>query len=197
MLSTISVDASGHPLSPSLATLFSHAWVGTLLGSAGPGEIPLWRRLALPASLAVVPDLDVIAFSLGIPYSHPLGHRGITHSLLFAVLLAPVAVRVFLPNLPLFARSWWVMVVLSTLACASHGLLDAMTDAGRGVGFFLPFDVERYFFEFRPIRTSPIGVSNFLERGGPILLNELRWVFLPSLAIWGAAALIWRSFRRL
>ncbi len=178
-----------------MATAFSHAWVGALLGSAGPKALPLWQRLALPATLAVVPDLDVIAFSLDISYGHPLGHRGISHSILFAMVIAPIAVRVCMPSLPTFGKPWWIMVTLSALACASHGFLDAMTDAGRGVGFFLPFDTDRYFFPFRPLATSPIGVSQFFERAGPILMNELRWVFVPSAILWMALAGVLRLRR--
>ncbi|MCP4044211.1 MAG: metal-dependent hydrolase, partial [Gammaproteobacteria bacterium] len=32
------------------------------------------------AVLTVIPDLDVLSFSLGIPYAHILGHRGLSHS---------------------------------------------------------------------------------------------------------------------
>ena len=45
--------------------------------------IPVFHRPGTPKRLwvlgavcAVVPDLDVIAFGFGIPYDHPLGHRG-------------------------------------------------------------------------------------------------------------------------
>ena len=38
--------------------------------------------------VAILPDADVIAFSLDIPYSHPLGHRGFSHSLLFALIVS-------------------------------------------------------------------------------------------------------------
>jgi membrane-bound metal-dependent hydrolase YbcI (DUF457 family) len=36
------------------------------------------------AIIAVVPDMDVIAFSLVIQHAHPFGHRGFSHSLIFA-----------------------------------------------------------------------------------------------------------------
>ena len=46
---------------------------------------PSWRALALGAFCSVLPDAEVLAFSLGIPCAHPLGHRGATHSIAFAV----------------------------------------------------------------------------------------------------------------
>jgi hypothetical protein len=36
------------------------------------------------------------------------------------------------------------------LATASHGILDAFTDGGRGIAFFAPFGTERYFFPHHP-----------------------------------------------
>jgi hypothetical protein len=43
------------------------------------------------AALAMAPDLDVWAFRLGIPYQAPLGHRGFTHSLAFALVAGATA----------------------------------------------------------------------------------------------------------
>src|SRR5262249_26810128 len=42
-----------------------------------------WAALLVVSSC--LPDLDVIAFRLGIPYHAPFGHRGAVHSLAFAV----------------------------------------------------------------------------------------------------------------
>ncbi len=68
-------------------------------------------------------------------YNAPLGHRGITHSLAFALLLgAIVAGMVF----RYFRASWWSLAVLFFLIIASHGLLDALTRGGEGVLSFWP-----------------------------------------------------------
>ena len=79
-----------------------------------------------------------------------------------------------------YTREWWQAGVLLSLCTASHGVLDALTDAGRGIAFFLPFDSDRYFFPWRPLATSPLSISRFFS--GPaleILWNELLWVWLP------------------
>ena len=47
---------------------------------------------AAAAILAVIPDLDVIGMRYGIPYGDMFGHRGFTHSLFFAVVLAWIAI---------------------------------------------------------------------------------------------------------
>lgn len=70
----------------------------------------------------------------------------------------------------------------------SHGILDAMTNGGLGVAFFAPFDTQRYFFIWRPIQVSPLGVRRFFTwRGLGILSSEILWVWLPCLALWALA----------
>tara|TARA_Y100000780_G_C13480407_1_gene338286 strand:- start:227 stop:469 length:243 start_codon:yes stop_codon:yes gene_type:complete len=66
-----------------------------------------------------------------------------------------------------------------------------MTNGGLGVALFWPYDNDRYFFPFRPIQVSPIGVKAFFsERGLKVLSSELLWVFLPGvlLAVTGTIA---------
>ena len=41
--------------------------------------------LWMGAICTIVPDFDVIGFAFGVSYGDVLGHRGFTHSLLFAV----------------------------------------------------------------------------------------------------------------
>lgn len=45
----------------------------------------------------MLPDLDVIAFHFGIPYSAPFGHRGATHSLLDALTDGGLGVALLWP----------------------------------------------------------------------------------------------------
>jgi inner membrane protein len=75
---------------------------------------------------------------------------------------------------------------------ATHPLLDALTDGGLGVALFAPFSPDRYFLPWRPIEVSPIGPSFFSERGFHVLISEIRWVWLPSLAL----VLICRRFAK-
>ena len=173
-----------------MATVFTHAATAALLSPAAPtGVSP--RRLGVALALvAVMPDLDVVAFAFGIPYEHPLGHRGLTHSLPFAVLTGVVVTAVFFRSVPLGSRAGAMLVSLLSVATASHGVLDAMTDGGLGVGFAIPFSNERWFLPWRPLRTSPIGIEAFF--GGPvlrILKNEAYWVGLPVLS----AFAVWRA----
>jgi len=131
------------------------------------------RVAATGAFLSILPDFDVIAFPLGIPYEHLLGHRGITHSIAFAVAMAALATSILrdAPRRPAF---------LFLLVCAlAHPLLDALTDGGLGVALFAPFSNERIFFAWTPIRVSPIGAGFFSARGMETVWSEVRWVWGP------------------
>jgi inner membrane protein len=153
-----------------MPTIFTHPAVALLrpwFGSTVP------RRALIAAALgSILPDLDVAAFAFGIPYEHPLGHRGFTHSIAFAALYAALCALI-LRVPPLF-------IFLCTL---SHTVLDALTDGGLGVAFFSPFSNERYFFPWTPIRVSPIGAGFFSARGLETLMSEVVWVWAPCVAL--------------
>jgi inner membrane protein len=138
----------------------------------------------LGVACSVLPDLDVVSFRFGVPYGHLLGHRGLSHSIAFAVFLSTcLAWLLPLQVQPTQASRLMIFgfLLLSTL---SHGILDAMTSGGLGVAFFAPIDNTRYFFAWRPIRVSPISVSGFFsERGVQVLQSELRWVWLPAASL--------------
>jgi inner membrane protein len=134
--------------------------------------------------------VDSLGFAAGIPYGHPLGHRGFTHSLFVATVIAllciPFARRLGASPLLTFA---FVFVSIS-----SHAFLDSMTTGGLGVAFFSPFSNERFFLPWRVILVSPIGVGPFLSgRGLRVLQSELLWIWAPC----GIVALLGVLFRRL
>src|SRR5215217_3674951 len=76
-----------------MASAFAHAAAGAALWPLLRPSHARRYTLALGAALAVLPDLDVIGFRLGIAYSEPLGHRGLTHSLLVAFVAGAIAAR--------------------------------------------------------------------------------------------------------
>ncbi len=139
------------------------------------------------AGLAVLPDIDFAGYVMGVPYETIWGHRGITHSVLFAVGLASLLWWVTQRRADAPPPFFWLYLVLAAL---SHGALDALTDGGLGVAFFAPFDATRYFFPFHPILVSPLSLEKLLTmRGVRILLNEIRWVGIPSLLLFLAGRL--------
>ena len=82
-------------------------------------------------------------------------------------------------------------------AAVSHGLLDALTNGGLGVAFFAPFNNTRYFFPATPIEVAPLRVEAlFSWRGADVIASEALWVWAPTVAIVGVAALVRRPTRR-
>jgi len=98
--------------------------------------------MAFYSVLALLPDVDVIAFRLGVPYEAPFGHRGAVHSITAAACVGGVVGIVA----ALRRKPWLSYASLAAIVVASHGFLDAMTDGGLGIALFWPFTTHRYFF---------------------------------------------------
>lgn len=160
-----------------MASIFGHGLLGyTLAKVIDKKEVKILTLLAVGSSM--LPDADVIGFYNGIEYSSPLGHRGFTHSILFAIIWAILLAVIF------GKTRKFIFFSVIFLATISHGILDAMTTGGEGVGFFIPLDNTRYFFELRPIKISPIGIRRFFSAWGmQVILSELVWIGIPCLFI--------------
>lgn len=159
-----------------MATPLSHPAVPLALAIAlGPDVVPP-GLLALALACAVLPDVDALGLWLGIPYEHPFGHRGFTHSLPFAAALAGAG-SLLAPALGADPLTAFGVLLVSA---ASHGLLDAMTNGGLGIAFFSPFSNRRSFLPWRVIEVSPLRPSAlFSRRGLRVLRSEMRWVWVP------------------
>ena len=168
-----------------MPSAFTHAVAALSIGTLiVPGRA---RLLVLGAACAVVPDLDVLAFRLGIPYEDMLGHRGLSHSVAFAICLAAAAtwlvMRLDGQGVPALRLGLFLF-----LATVSHGVLDALTDGGLGVAFFAPIDDTRYFFPWRPIVVSPISIRRFFSSQGlAVMASELVIVWIPAILVSGMA----------
>jgi inner membrane protein len=179
-----------------VASAFSHAIAAGAIGVAFSRRGLPARFWALGAACAIAPDADVIGVALGVPFGSLLGHRGLSHSLVFAAALAALVVAVgFAQERAEVARPrLWLYFFLAT---ASHGVLDALTNGGPGIAFFAPFDDARYFFPWRPVVVSPIGIRPFFsDWGRRVLESELRWIWLPSAIFAGLTVVARRGLRR-
>lgn len=170
-----------------MPSIFSHA-AFAVLGGRGflDQRFAFWL---LAGFCAIAPDFDGVAFVFRIPYANLFGHRGITHSIAFAILLGAVAAAFairFLKTKLSFSKLW----LFFSLATVSHPLLDMLTNGGLGVALFAPFTNTRYFFPWRPIEVSPIGAGFFSSRGVAVFLSELLWVWTPALVVMLAAKFI-------
>jgi inner membrane protein len=178
-----------------MPTIFTHAAVPIALVSLLPRK-SIAAPVVLTGSIcSVLPDLDVVAFVFGIPYGDMFGHRGLTHSIAFAVTIAALFVTLIpwsrsQKRLPIF-----LFLFAST---ASHGILDSMTNGGLGVAFLAPYNSERYFFRWRLIEVSPLGMEFFSAIGARVLFSELKWIWCPYAVVFTVARLTitrrWRAY---
>jgi inner membrane protein len=163
-----------------MPTVMSHAVVGIALGT--------WTRVRarrplfwiVSAALPMLPDLDVAGLWFGIPFRSMWGHRGISHSVLAALVIGTGAALLLRRRLrtPLVPLALFFAAITAT-----HGLLDALTTGGPGVAFWAPFDDTRYFFPWRPIPVSPLATRFFSERGWRVFQAELLVIWLPAAVV--------------
>lgn len=162
-----------------MPTVMTHAVVPLAIGLAlGRRRVPS-PLLVAGVAAAMLPDADVIAFRLGIPYADAFGHRGASHALFSAAcvgLLGALVAR-WLKTTSVVAFAFLFVAV------ASHGVFDMLTDGGLGVALLWPWSDERFFAAARPIAVSPIGREFLSERGLAVLGSELLWVWLPCLLL--------------
>ena len=159
-----------------MATILTHPIIPLGIGLLASREQIPWRLVFVGMLCAILPDADVLAFKFGIEYSSPFGHRGFTHSFLFAAVIASVF-SIYAKTLQAERMIVWLFCFVAT---ASHPILDAFTNGGLGVAFYWPLSDQRYFFAPGFIEVSPIGLRNFLsERGLTVLQSELQWIWLP------------------
>ncbi len=173
---------------------FAHAIFAASLTPLRPYNGKLLSSLLLAMSCAIIPDLDVIGFQMGIQYGDIFGHRGFTHSIVFALMLGLIVSYCFFKDYRDNSSDYISISWFYFLCTMSHGILDAMTDGGLGVGFFIPFSDERFFFPLRPIPVSPLNIQSFFtSHGWFILKQEMLFVGILSL-IAGAIGYYWRKY---
>ncbi|MDP3499346.1 MAG: metal-dependent hydrolase [Myxococcales bacterium] len=155
---------------------FGHIAIGLVAGRAFT-RVADRRRLVLSmagfSALSMLPDADVIAFALRIPYGDPFGHRGATHSIAFAVLCGVIAFAL---------RRDSRLAAFTSLVVVTHPLLDMLTDGGLGCALFFPFSSARLFWPVQPIPVAPIGAGMLSARGLFVVVTEL--VLFSPLVIW-------------
>jgi inner membrane protein len=144
-------------------TPVSHAAVGFAIGAWTQRAPPTRALCFVAAACAALPDIDYFGW--------PVAHRGITHSLVFA-LSAAVVTAVLVRRPENRAR---VALVLG-LAVLSHSLLDGLSSYSVGIEYFAPFSAQRYRLAWTPLRN-------------PQFVQETFVVLLPALILG------WLAFR--
>jgi inner membrane protein len=140
------------------------------------GAILFW------AALSLLPDADLIGLGLGLGYRDAWGHRGASHSLLFALAIGiAVGLLALLGRRPAFRAGG-----LAVLVVASHSFLDTFTNSTTGVRLLWPFDDTRYLAPYTPIPVTPLGLGFISPYGLYVFITELT-LFAP---------LVWFALRR-
>ncbi len=166
-----------------MASIFGHAVAAIALGQSFTKPTYTWKLMTLGMLCAMLPDTDVIGFKYDIAYESFWGHRGFSHSLLFALGIGILVTFIFYTK-KCTSITAIALIGYFSICTASHGILDAMTTGGLGVAFFSPFNDTRYFLPWRPIQVSPIGIHNFFgSRGFKVIASELIWIGIPSIGI--------------
>ncbi|MCW3103317.1 MAG: metal-dependent hydrolase [Bacteroidetes bacterium] len=178
-----------------MASAFGHAYMAYAIGSGYDDRIRNGKFLFLGILCSILPDADVIGFQFGIAYDSFWGHRGFTHSILFALLLGIFVSFLFYKN-RITTKEGLRCIFFFFFCTLSHSLLDAMTSGGLGVAFFSPFNNGRYFFPWQPIQVSPIGAAKFFgERGLRVIVSEALWIGIPC-SIYIVVVKIYRRIKR-
>ena len=175
-----------------MATIFSHPLVPVLMRLGWGRNVVSAPLLGVACIASMLPDIDVLAFRFDIPYASQFGHRGFTHSIAFALALGLMAV----PFHTVLKSSKLATFLVLSVSTASHGVLDAMTNGGKGIALFWPITTERFFLPWRPIDVSPIGAHRFFNGGGlDVLMSEMIWLWLPAGLI-GICLALYARWRR-
>lgn len=173
-----------------MPTILTHAVVPLAIGMGLGSGVVSRRLLCAAVAAAMLPDSDVVAFKLGIAYGDAVGHRGASHSIAFALLVAAIALMLARRLHTTRAKAFG----FAGLATLSHPVLDMFTNGGLGVALWWPFSAARVFAPWRVIEVSPIGISRFLTaRGIEVMQSEFVWVWLPAIAL----LCVLRAWRRM
>ena len=143
-----------------------------------PGDAPQGRKaLFLVGVLALVPDLD-IAWGW-IQGSGTIFHRGFTHSVLFALILAVLGNIIWYKSPEAFRKVGPMQVLL--VACLVHPLLDYLMACGAGVPLLAPFEWHGFLADNQYVPTA-----FYAER-----FSDIPYVLTNQKALLGSAAEVW------
>ncbi len=180
-----------------MPTPFGHTLAVLAIERFFPHRSSYLKVLLLGIFCSCFPDADVLGLKTGlIPYGHWLGHRGFTHSLFFSVFFGAFIAWLFFPKERYTWRLFWIGLFL-IICTFSHALFDAMTSGGYGVALWAPFDNDRHFLPWRPIRVAPLSLRGLMsDRGMQVLLSEWRVIGIPSMIVFVGMSVFRFVFRR-
>ena len=138
--------------------------LGAAVGEAALGKKVKNKALVWGGVAGTIPDLDVLSDFFLDDLQSLLFHRGITHSILFAVIVAPILAFLaykWHSKEPADFKDWWKLFFLCII---THPLLDIFTNYGTQL--FYPFSEYRISFNtifvIDPLYTLPLLIGTIL-----------------------------------
>lgn len=126
------------------------------------------------SAIATLPDLDFVLPDARTPDVSILDHRGVTHSVTFAIGIG----LIFALTAHLRGRSALRWGLAGALVVASHGLLDLFGESTLGVQSLWPVSHDRFLVPWRILPNPPVGPELLTASGLTILALEAA-IFLP------------------
>lgn len=164
-----------------MASIFGHAVSVIGFGSVFPRAIMKPKVFLIGVVSSMLPDVDVIAWRFGVWGLDMLGHRGLTHSLFFALFWSLILLLVFHRS---DKKKYLVLICYYFICTASHGIIDGLTTGGDGIAYFAPFTDYRTHLPWSIIKVSPLGIGAFFSNCGlQVIKSELVWIGIPSLIL--------------
>lgn len=181
-----------------MATVLTHAALPLLAGRLWrPKDVPPRQLAWVSVLLALWPDADYLGLLFDVRPEDALGHRGLSHSLLVAAVLAAAAALVAFPQARKERRTFASLFLFLFGAAASHGLVDAAARGDLGVALLAPLWDARLALPFRPLHAIPLGLDESFSRWGALVFaGELLALVVP-LALVVRAVEARRAGRRL
>lgn len=169
-----------------MPSIYTHGIVGLGLGKLFTGRRMPKTFWLLAFLLPIVPDFDALSSA---KYGDAAGHRGLTHSLAFALGLGLI---VAMATFKAYKVSLWDLWGFYFVAIASHGILDAFNSGGYGIPFFWPLSMKRYG-PWGPVRVVDFAFDIPNPWRSASMRDEIFWIWLPLLVLVGVVT----GYRRL
>ena len=166
-----------------MPTIIGHSAAAIAISGAVNKKFSL-KILLLSLICSFIPDADFISFVHNIEYNSLFGHRGFSHSILFAIFLGFIITFGFFPKLKVKSKEFFTLFLTFFLVTISHSFLDMLANGGYGVALFSPFSNTRFFFPWQPIPVSLVGINHLTDhRTIYAVIFEILFLLLPSLLL--------------
>ena len=164
----------------------THTVIGACLGEIIAGKKIGKKAMLIGALANNLPDIDVITTFWTSPAKELLVHRGITHSILFAVIssyLLAIGFKRLIKNENMSLKNWLLLIGSGLFL---HILMDAFT--AYGTGWFEPFSNYRVSFNTLFILDPFLSIPMIIASIALLIVNKTaerkrKWIAAAGLSV--------------